>query len=558
MGYSECDDGNTQSNDGCSSTCMKELHYKCIRQESGVDKCSESVPPRFKLININNKQLYITFTEKIRLGNDMLSPELMESTLQSLFTLKLYYQIGQEMKPITFAVNLTNATGPLNTISSFCLNPDIKFSLNGNESFYCFINQSKMMSMGINIIDMADNQLTQATSSAGTYSEKYISQAMSSIANSTGESLSSATTVILVGSLAVSVIMSSSIGSVLFLVQYMQFSDFYMKSNIQLPVLFQTTISKFSIFSNVNLNMSFIPNVFDYDNFKRPFYLYKMKLLSPSLLNNMGKSLSLFVLIEVLYGILCLLDKRVPTKFMKVKSFIGSFKSGFICAMPIEIINDLILPMLYFSFVQIFNDKYVINLSILDFALASLGIASVGLYFSYIIFKTYDQTPAVADDSFSEMCFRDYQLLLGIRAKTYTIIINIIRLFYSIVLVSLYQFPIIQAALFVVINCTHAVLILIIRPFCKVKMNYNAIFNYVCFAIFTIIISANTVFPEYTSVWQEPFGYISVILFFIPIGQSFIIFGAEYYSSMVKGLIIKVKKCLRRRKQLRISRNKCK
>lgn len=46
----ECDDGNTISGDGCSSTCLIELNYTCKTSSNGNEKCYLNTPISFKII----------------------------------------------------------------------------------------------------------------------------------------------------------------------------------------------------------------------------------------------------------------------------------------------------------------------------------------------------------------------------------------------------------------------------------------------------------------------------------------------------------------------------
>ena len=45
---SECDDGNTDSGDGCSATCTVEVGYRC----EGGTKCREVIPPVLQLQSV--------------------------------------------------------------------------------------------------------------------------------------------------------------------------------------------------------------------------------------------------------------------------------------------------------------------------------------------------------------------------------------------------------------------------------------------------------------------------------------------------------------------------
>jgi cysteine-rich repeat protein len=47
----ECDDGNTENGDGCSSTCQVENNYECINGTTTTPSvCSSTIPPSMKLI----------------------------------------------------------------------------------------------------------------------------------------------------------------------------------------------------------------------------------------------------------------------------------------------------------------------------------------------------------------------------------------------------------------------------------------------------------------------------------------------------------------------------
>ena len=70
MGEWECDDGNTVSGDGCSSTCMIETQYYCYGGSTTTkDVCKLEPQPVISSIIVNsaNNMVTITFNETMLL-----------------------------------------------------------------------------------------------------------------------------------------------------------------------------------------------------------------------------------------------------------------------------------------------------------------------------------------------------------------------------------------------------------------------------------------------------------------------------------------------------------
>lgn len=69
--YNACDDGNTVSGDGCSSTCQIEANFDC---QGGTittkDTCHETIPPTVSLIKFNDLKFQLKFSEPVKITED--------------------------------------------------------------------------------------------------------------------------------------------------------------------------------------------------------------------------------------------------------------------------------------------------------------------------------------------------------------------------------------------------------------------------------------------------------------------------------------------------------
>ncbi len=68
MGENECDDGNTKSGDGCSSSCVVETNYACSGgNETTADTCVNRKPPEMQVLRYyGNRTAVLTFTAAVR------------------------------------------------------------------------------------------------------------------------------------------------------------------------------------------------------------------------------------------------------------------------------------------------------------------------------------------------------------------------------------------------------------------------------------------------------------------------------------------------------------
>ncbi|CAD8188506.1 unnamed protein product [Paramecium octaurelia] len=72
--YEECDDGNSNGGDGCSSLCNLENFFQCQNVESSLSICSFIQPPDFNLNTLSDKNNQIqivefTFTQQVKLNS---------------------------------------------------------------------------------------------------------------------------------------------------------------------------------------------------------------------------------------------------------------------------------------------------------------------------------------------------------------------------------------------------------------------------------------------------------------------------------------------------------
>ena len=66
MGQLECDDGNSQSGDGCDSNCRVEDGYQCYRSEGQPDYCRSVELPTARMKVKEGNLIEITFKEQVK------------------------------------------------------------------------------------------------------------------------------------------------------------------------------------------------------------------------------------------------------------------------------------------------------------------------------------------------------------------------------------------------------------------------------------------------------------------------------------------------------------
>ena len=85
----------------------------------------------------------------------------------------------------------------------------------------------------------------------------------------------------------------------------------------------------------------------------------------------------------------------------------------------------------------------------------------------------------------------------------------------------------------------YVIYLVIVRPYSTIKLNYISIFNYSCLQIILILkLTSYYVLNENN---EMGFGIAMSLLFLLPISQSLIIFGIDYYFSLFKSIYFKVK-----------------
>ena len=86
----QCDDGNMEDLDGCSSVCTIEKGYVCSHQNNDADKCIDSVNPTFKAYIANNSgTVIVKFSKKVSYFPDITNSIKIESETHQFCTLQI-------------------------------------------------------------------------------------------------------------------------------------------------------------------------------------------------------------------------------------------------------------------------------------------------------------------------------------------------------------------------------------------------------------------------------------------------------------------------------------
>ncbi|CAD8104182.1 unnamed protein product [Paramecium sonneborni] len=92
--YEECDDGNNNGGDGCSSLCTLEEFYQCINLENQLTTCTFIKPPDFNLNSLSDKKnqtqiIELTFTKSVKL----MYPSQIEEIIIFRITPEIIHQL---------------------------------------------------------------------------------------------------------------------------------------------------------------------------------------------------------------------------------------------------------------------------------------------------------------------------------------------------------------------------------------------------------------------------------------------------------------------------------
>ncbi|CAD8198825.1 unnamed protein product [Paramecium pentaurelia] len=81
--FEQCDDGNNNGGDGCSSLCNEEDSYICINQENQLTQCSFIQQPNFNLLLLSDRQnqtkiIDLKFTQEVYLQSGLIFEQIVE------------------------------------------------------------------------------------------------------------------------------------------------------------------------------------------------------------------------------------------------------------------------------------------------------------------------------------------------------------------------------------------------------------------------------------------------------------------------------------------------
>ncbi len=86
-----------------------------------------------------------------------------------------------------------------------------------------------------------------------------------------------------------------------------------------------------------------------------------------------------------------------------------------------------------------------------------------------------------------------------------------------------------------------------VRPYNSFKLNYINIFNYCCLEALLILKLVGTLIDGH----EMTMGLMMSVLFLLPIVQSLVIFGVEYYFTLFKAICSKIKSLISKCKEKR-------
>jgi len=243
LGQYACDDGNTNSGDGCDSNCKIEPGFTCYKT-NGPDKCVDIISPTSRLTLYNGNKLKVTFSEPMIAKVN--SAELSQSMNVTLVGIP-------DTCDFNWTLNKTFDANAKLTELEIAANP--KCSLQNNaQMFQVTFTKTDL------ITDGSANELT--TPSLQVYSKRfqYVSVDEAAMIASTGTAFDSSSSLTFITLLGFSMFQSVAMGSFWSFINMLQVLSFLPILNVDLPSFFETVLNDYLTVKRVSIPLKSLPS----------------------------------------------------------------------------------------------------------------------------------------------------------------------------------------------------------------------------------------------------------------------------------------------------------
>lgn len=302
LGQVECDDGNQQSGDGCSSECKIEEGYTCTSYRDKPDVCISNKSPEATL-KLEGNKLIIYFSNEMLVKADSISlASTMQVTLKATGSCTLTWQLKDLFSMNTVIKKLTIEVSP-------------KCSSQGSIKSYIvtFENPS--------LIPSVDDQLLEDTILTVKANRYYsISKEKSIALDLIGNTFSSASTITLLLMLGISLFQSTAIESLWSFVNMLQLLSYLPGLNIYIPSNLETFLTEYLTVKDITIPFNKLPDFpFNPLNYLEVFatnpFTEKLEAIgyeSISFISNFSDEILTWITLLLLYLLLHILCKLIP------------------------------------------------------------------------------------------------------------------------------------------------------------------------------------------------------------------------------------------------------
>lgn len=173
LGEVECDDGNVNGGDGCSSECRVEEGFECSRRPGEPDFCRSVISPVATLEVKKGNELEVTFSKKIVSDYSSTLRANVGDELKNYMDIELQGADGN-LLPLTWRFNVSFARKRY--IKQFIISTDVPHNIKGRlETFRIEFRKPEA------IKDQYDNPLRTESMSAQALRRLYLTEAMGSM-----------------------------------------------------------------------------------------------------------------------------------------------------------------------------------------------------------------------------------------------------------------------------------------------------------------------------------------------------------------------------------------
>jgi len=365
LGQVECDDGNRENNDGCSSNCIIEMGYKCEKGINLPDLCYDTTPPRLYLSVLYGNNIQLEFSE-------LTFPVISSNELKNHLEISL-----SGCNKNDFRWNVANNFTANDPINKLLINTEILCTIKGTETIYF-----KLKTEGL-FKDIYGNSLKPVELKSRSNSQTYMSDEEKAVVTGTGDVFGTTSMLTLGLVIGINLVQSTAVESFWTFINMLQMLSLVPLIDCNMPAILYKFMTEYLSVAKVALPIKLVPYEFIYKFETKPFNsrFYENGYESTSIIINFIDQLTTWALLLLFYLIINLLTYFIPIS--SKLGFIYRWKKEYEFNAIIRILLESFMLLCFCCFLDLWNFNIINFYTVVSMLCASFLLVFFNLFAKY-------------------------------------------------------------------------------------------------------------------------------------------------------------------------------